>query len=157
MTLNTLPIELVNYIYKFLTIYDAKNLSLTNSKMYKIYNELKEKEKTYYINEKLNIRDLGSYISNGFRYIQIKENIEKIINVTHHFNKKQISFFFISGNHIFINMDYFEVRKIEITYHNKKNNEKVNNIKLIIESPFIIKCKIINGINEKLENIFRQE
>ena len=53
MSLNTIPNELVYHIYKFLTIYDAKNLSLTNSKMYKIYNELQEK--AYYINDKFNI------------------------------------------------------------------------------------------------------
>ena len=157
MIILTLPNELIFEIFKYLQYIDVKNLALTNKKLYQIYLELKKKEKCYYINQKLDFQKLNFYVSQGFRYIQVKENIEKIINISYHSNKKQISVFFTSGRHIFINMDYFEVKTITINYHVSGKNFYLDKVKLIIESPFIIKCKIIDGINKKLKKIIKQE
>lgn len=139
---NNLPNDMLNIIYSKLTPSEAGNLSKVSKKLYLIYQNLKKFNK--YIN--LDLELFKKEITLGNRYLEINNNIYKIINL--------ISYFPPSYNIILHNGYILNIYDKRINLFNyKKFNKKIHkeNIKLIINSKFKNK---INSITVSKYSIF---
>jgi len=154
MILTDLPNELLNYIFSKIRYEDIYNLGLVNKKTYKILLEIILKEKKIKIVAK-NLKHIQKYFRLGFRYIHIFQYNLKIINIGKP-HKDIINIFFTNGDFLTIN-----IYKNTINYTKVKEKLENNicykniNLYLVIHSPLNIKCKILPGLNFKIQKVMR--
>lgn len=144
--MDLLATEIIINILLHIPYENIWKIALVNKNIYSIYQELKSKEQILPINK---LSQFSKFIKQGYRYLYINVKVSKIINITQ-YSPYSISFILKDGCMVNI---YFTNNEIKIIHYYNKLGEEIKNLGLIIDSPFIHKCKKLTELNKNLKHI----
>ena len=142
-----LPQEIIQKIYTYLNYKEAKKLSLVNTKLKNIFNEIDIFTLYNEIRSSNDVSIIKSSIENNNRFIEINNKVFKIINISNYISN---CYCIICKEGIIIYINSSQNKIILRGNDSQILNNKYNSFKIISYSKFIYKCKELKELNKKL-------
>ena len=142
-----LPKEIIQKIYTYLDYKEAKKLSSVNTKLKNIFNEVNKFTLYEEVKSFADLKNLKSNIENNNRYIEINNNVFKIINISNYISE---CYCIICKEGIIIYINPSQNKIILRGNSSQLSNCKFNSFRIITYSKFIYKCKELKELNKKL-------
>jgi hypothetical protein len=142
-----LPEEIIQKIYTYLNYKEAKKLSYVNTKLKSIFNDIDKFTLYDVIKSFSDIKNLKASIENNNRFIEINNNVFKIINISNYITE---CYSIICREGIIIYINPTQNKIILRGNDSQLLDDKYNSFKIISYSKFIYKCKELKELNKKL-------
>ena len=142
-----LPEEIIQKIYTYLNYKEAKKLSNVNNKLKSIFDDIDKFTLYEEIKSFTDIKNLKSSIENNNRFIEINNNVFKIINISNYITE---CYSIICREGIIIYINPTQNKIILRGNDSRLLNDKYNSFKIISYSKFIYKCKELKDLKKKI-------